>query len=59
LIVANAMLKRDYDEKQNAAREASANQEAAQAALETAKINRGHAGGVDGQSDSRARRGGG
>ena len=32
LIVDNAIAKRDYDEKQNAAREASANQKAAQAA---------------------------
>ncbi|MBV8627643.1 MAG: efflux RND transporter periplasmic adaptor subunit, partial [Paraburkholderia sp.] len=42
LIVDNAIAKRDYDEKQNAAREASANQKAAQAALETAQINLGY-----------------
>jgi multidrug efflux system membrane fusion protein len=42
LIGDNAIAKRDYDEKQNAAREASANQKAAQAALETAKINLGY-----------------
>ena len=42
LIVDNAIAKRDYDEKQNAAREASANLKAAQAALETARINLGY-----------------
>jgi membrane fusion protein, multidrug efflux system len=42
LIADNAIAKRDYDEKQNAAREASANLKAAQAALETAKINLGY-----------------
>jgi len=42
LIVDNAIAKRDYDEKQNAAREASANQKAAQAALENAQINLGY-----------------
>ncbi|MFM0484795.1 efflux RND transporter periplasmic adaptor subunit [Paraburkholderia strydomiana] len=35
----NAIAKRDYDEKQNASLEASANVKAAQAALETAQIN--------------------
>lgn len=42
LIADNAIAKRDYDEKQNAAREASANQKAAQAAVETARINLGY-----------------
>jgi multidrug efflux system membrane fusion protein len=42
LIADNAIAKRDYDEKQNAAREASANLKAAQAALETAQINLGY-----------------
>ncbi|MGF6756076.1 efflux RND transporter periplasmic adaptor subunit [Paraburkholderia sp. GAS334] len=42
LITDNAIAKRDYDEKQNAAREASANLKAAAAALETAKINLGY-----------------
>ena len=42
LIADNAIAKRDYDEKQNAAREASANLKAAAAALETAKINLGY-----------------
>jgi multidrug efflux system membrane fusion protein len=42
LIVDNAIAKRDYDEKQNAAREASANLKAAQAALESARINLGY-----------------
>jgi membrane fusion protein, multidrug efflux system len=41
LIGDNAIAKRDYDEKQNAAREASANLKAAQAALEAAQINLG------------------
>jgi multidrug efflux system membrane fusion protein len=39
LLSGNAIAKRDYDEKQNAAREAQANVRAAQAALETAGIN--------------------
>jgi multidrug efflux system membrane fusion protein len=39
LLTDNAIAKRDYDEKQNAAREAVANLKAAQAALEAAKIN--------------------
>ncbi|MFL9960126.1 efflux RND transporter periplasmic adaptor subunit [Paraburkholderia sediminicola] len=42
LIGDNAIARRDYDEKQNAAREASANLKAAQAALETARINLGY-----------------
>jgi multidrug efflux system membrane fusion protein len=42
LIGDNAIAKRDYDEKQNAAREATANLKAAQAALETARINLGY-----------------
>jgi multidrug efflux system membrane fusion protein len=42
LIGDNAIAKRDYDEKQNAARGASANVKAAQAALETAQINLGY-----------------
>ena len=42
LIGDNAIAKRDYDEKQNASREASANLKAAQAALETARINLGY-----------------
>jgi multidrug efflux system membrane fusion protein len=42
LIGDSAIAKRDYDEKQNAAREASANVKAAQAALETAQINLGY-----------------
>lgn len=42
LIGDNAIAKRDYDEKQNAAREASANLKAAQAALEAAQINLGY-----------------
>ncbi|WGS52528.1 efflux RND transporter periplasmic adaptor subunit [Paraburkholderia sp. D15] len=42
LIVDNAIAKRDYDDRQNAAREASANLKAAQAALETARINLGY-----------------
>jgi multidrug efflux system membrane fusion protein len=42
LITDNAIAKRDYDEKQNAAREASANLKAAQAALEAAQINLGY-----------------
>ncbi|WP_257829726.1 efflux RND transporter periplasmic adaptor subunit [Burkholderia glumae] len=39
----NAIARRDYDEKQNAAREASANVKAAAAALEAARINLGYA----------------
>ena len=42
LIGDNAIAKRDYDEKQNASREASANLKAAQAALEAAQINLGY-----------------
>ncbi|BCF91202.1 efflux RND transporter periplasmic adaptor subunit [Paraburkholderia sp. PGU16] len=42
LIGDSAIAKRDYDEKQNAAREATANVKAAQAALETAQINLGY-----------------
>jgi len=42
LIGDNAIARRDYDEKQNAARGASANVKAAQAALETAQINLGY-----------------
>ncbi len=42
LLADNAIARRDYDEKQNAAREASANLKAAAAALETAKINLGY-----------------
>ncbi|CAM2195406.1 efflux RND transporter periplasmic adaptor subunit [Paraburkholderia sp. A1RI_3L] len=42
LITDNAIAKRDYDQKQNAAREASANLKAAQAALEAAQINLGY-----------------
>ncbi|WP_028220756.1 efflux RND transporter periplasmic adaptor subunit [Paraburkholderia oxyphila] len=42
LIGDNAIAKRDYDEKQNGAREASANLKAAQAALEAAQINLGY-----------------
>jgi multidrug efflux system membrane fusion protein len=38
----NAIAKRDYDEKQNAALQASADVKAAQAALETAQINLGY-----------------
>jgi len=39
LLADNAIAKRDYDQSQNAAHEALANLKAAQAALETAKIN--------------------
>ncbi|CDY76293.1 RND efflux system, membrane fusion protein CmeA [Caballeronia glathei] len=39
LLADNAIAKRDYDEKQNAAREAAANVKAAQAALESARVN--------------------
>ncbi|WDD91324.1 efflux RND transporter periplasmic adaptor subunit [Burkholderia sp. FERM BP-3421] len=42
LIGDNAIAKRDYDEKQNGAREANANLKAAAAALETARINLGY-----------------
>jgi multidrug efflux system membrane fusion protein len=42
LIVDNAISKREYDEKDNAAREAAANLKAAQAALETARLNLGY-----------------
>ncbi|WP_179405351.1 efflux RND transporter periplasmic adaptor subunit [Burkholderia guangdongensis] len=42
LIGDNAIAKRDYDQKQNAAREASANLKAAAAALEAAQINLGY-----------------
>jgi multidrug efflux system membrane fusion protein len=42
LLVDNAIAKRDYDEKQNAAREAAASVKAAEAAVENAKINLGY-----------------
>jgi multidrug efflux system membrane fusion protein len=42
LIGDSAIAKRDYDEKQNGAREANANVKAAQAALEAAQINLGY-----------------
>ena len=42
LIVDNAIARRDFDEKDNAAREAVANVKAAQAALETARLNLGY-----------------
>ncbi|WP_369065013.1 efflux RND transporter periplasmic adaptor subunit [Burkholderia gladioli] len=42
LIGDNAIAKRDYDEKQNAARESAANVKAAAAALEAARINLGY-----------------
>ncbi|CAG9234889.1 putative Co/Zn/Cd efflux system membrane fusion protein [Paraburkholderia sabiae] len=42
LLVDNAIAKRDYDEKQNAAREASAAVKAADAALEAAQVNLGY-----------------
>ncbi|OMG74743.1 efflux RND transporter periplasmic adaptor subunit [Burkholderia ubonensis] len=42
LIVDNAIAKRDFDEKQNASREADADLKAAQAALEAAKLNLGY-----------------
>ncbi|MFM0694702.1 efflux RND transporter periplasmic adaptor subunit [Paraburkholderia graminis] len=42
LIADNAIAKRDYDEKQNAANEAAANLKSAQAALEAAQINLGY-----------------
>ena len=42
LLTDNAIAKRDYDEKQNAAHEAAASVKAAQAAVETSKINLGY-----------------
>jgi membrane fusion protein, multidrug efflux system len=42
LIGDNAIARRDYDEKQNAARESDANVKGAQAALEAAQINLGY-----------------
>ncbi|CFB64457.1 efflux RND transporter periplasmic adaptor subunit [Pandoraea apista] len=42
LIADNAIAKKDFDQKENAAREAVANVKAAQAALETARINLGY-----------------
>ncbi|WP_279834157.1 MULTISPECIES: efflux RND transporter periplasmic adaptor subunit [unclassified Pseudomonas] len=42
LITENAIAKRDYDEKNNAALEASANLKTAEAALDAAKIDLGH-----------------
>jgi membrane fusion protein, multidrug efflux system len=42
LIEDNAIAKRDFDEKKNAAVEAAANVQAAEAALETARINLGY-----------------
>ena len=42
LMADNAIAKRDYDEKQNAALQAAADVKAAQAALETAQINLGY-----------------
>jgi multidrug efflux system membrane fusion protein len=42
LIADNAIAKRDYDEKQNAANEAAANLKTAQATLEAAEINLGY-----------------
>lgn len=39
LLADNAIARRDFDEKQNAAREARANLQAAQAALQTAQLN--------------------
>ncbi|WP_459615895.1 efflux RND transporter periplasmic adaptor subunit [Bordetella sp. 2513F-2] len=42
LLAENAIARRDFEEKQNAAREAAANLQAAQAALETARINLGY-----------------
>lgn len=42
LIADNAIARRDYDEKQNAANEAAANLKTAQAALEAAEINLGY-----------------
>jgi len=42
LIADNAIAKRDYDEKQNAAKEALANVKAAKAAVEAAQVNLGY-----------------
>jgi membrane fusion protein, multidrug efflux system len=42
LLADNAIAKRDYDEKQNASREAEAGVKAAQAALEAANVNLGY-----------------
>lgn len=42
LLVDNAIARRDYDEKQNASREASAAVKAAEAALEAAQVNLGY-----------------
>jgi multidrug efflux system membrane fusion protein len=42
LLADNAIAKRDYDEKQNASREADAGVKAAQAALEAAQVNLGY-----------------
>lgn len=42
LLADNAIAKRDFDEKQNAAREAAANLQAAQAALAVARLNLGY-----------------
>ncbi|AHN73478.1 efflux RND transporter periplasmic adaptor subunit [Pandoraea pnomenusa] len=42
LIADNAIAKKDFDQKENAAREAAANVKAARAALETARINLGY-----------------
>jgi membrane fusion protein, multidrug efflux system len=42
LLADNAIAKRDYDEKQNASREAAAGVKAAQAALEAAEVNLGY-----------------
>src|ERR1700754_188147 len=42
LLADNAIAKRDYDEKQNASREADAGGKAAQAALEAAQVNLGY-----------------
>ncbi|GAB3628690.1 Efflux pump periplasmic linker BepF [Pandoraea terrae] len=42
LIADNAIAKRDFDQKDNAAREAAANLKAAKAAVETARINLGY-----------------
>lgn len=42
LLADNAIARRDFDEKQNAAREAAANLQAAEAALDTANLNLGY-----------------
>ncbi|MDR3411548.1 MAG: efflux RND transporter periplasmic adaptor subunit [Formivibrio sp.] len=42
LLADNAVSQRDHDEKQNAAREAAANLQAAQAALDSARLNLGY-----------------